>query len=230
MNSKQYDVFLLDADGTLFNFDMAEARALKAVFEINGFAYSDNVLSQYRAISKQLWADFEKGNINIDSLQSLRFSRLFEERGVHCNDTTFNQEYLLELGKGTFLIDGAEEICREITAEGRSIYIITNGIYQVQKARIGHSPLKDYISGYFVSEMVGFQKPDIGYFDYVFSQIACKKENTLIVGDSLTADIAGGINAGVDTCWFNEHNAENFTEIRSIYEITSLYDLRRFLR
>ena len=227
---KTYDIFLIDADGTLFHFDMAEACALKSSFEKFGFVYSDSVLSIYRAINEQVWASFEKGEITIDSLQLLRFSRLFNETGIHCDVNAFNRIYLVELGKGTFLIDGALEICREITARGKPIYIVTNGIYQVQKSRIELSPVKEFISGYFVSEMIGFQKPDIGYFDYVFSNIPdVGRDRVIIVGDSITADIAGGINAGIDTCWYNERNNKNLSGIKPTYEISSLYELRQFI-
>jgi FMN phosphatase YigB (HAD superfamily) len=166
---KKYDIFLFDADGTLFDYDMAEANALKTVFEYCGFDYSENIRSKYREINSQAWKSYEKGEITKAELQTLRFKRLFDSIGIIYDGKTFNAQYLAELGKGSFLIDGALDICREITSHNKKIYIVTNGIFSTQKARIEHSLIKEYISDFFVSEFVGFQKPQKEYFDYIFS-------------------------------------------------------------
>ena len=227
---KTYDVFLIDADGTLYDFDTAEANALNMVFDKYGFVYSDNFLLTYREISAQLWTEFEKGEISINSLQALRFSRLFEELDITGDASEFNQDYLIELGKGIFLKDFALDICKELNAKGKKIYIVTNGIYKVQKPRITNSPLIEYISDCFVSELIGHQKPSTEYFDHVFFHIqAVEKDKTILIGDSLTADIAGGNNAGIDTCWYNDKKANNQTGIKPTYEINHLSELRLFI-
>jgi HAD superfamily hydrolase (TIGR01662 family) len=155
---------------------------------------------------------------------------LFEAIGIHYDETDFNEKYLAELGKGAFLIDGALEICREITKNGKLIYIVSNGILATQEARIKHSLIRDYISDFFVSEFVGYKKPDVEYFEYVFSHIPqVGKDRILLVGDSLSADIAGGNNAGIDTCWFNIDRNENQTGIIPTYEISRLSELNSFL-
>lgn len=227
---KTYDIFLFDADDTLYDFGMAEENAMKTLFGFCGFEYSEEILATYRDINVRAWADYNLGKVTKDELQILRFSRFFEAIGISYDIPDFNQMYLTELGKGTFLIDGAFEICKEIVSSGKEIYIITNGILKVQETRIKHSPLKDYISDFFVSEFVGYQKPDIKYFEYVLSHIPkIDLEKILIIGDSLLADIAGGNNAGIDTCWFNEFNKENKTEIVPTYKISKLSEIREFI-
>jgi len=227
---KSYDVFLFDADGTLFNFNMAEACAFKTVYEECGFAYSDDILKRYSEINEQLWKSFEKAEVTIDEIKTLRFIRLFNEMGVHYDEYDFNDRYVVELGKGAFLIDGAKEICEEITRQGKKIYIITNGITKVQIARLGYSTIKEFVSDIFISELIGFQKPDVRYFEHVFSNMPqVDKERILVVGDSLTADIKGGVNAGLDTCWFNEKTAENSTDITPTYTIYNLSELTQFI-
>lgn len=226
---KKYDVFLFDADGTLFDYDMAEANALKIMFGKCGFDYSENIRSVYREINSQEWKKFESGETAKDELQVSRFRRLFIEMGVSHDAADFNKNYLHELGKGSFLIEGAHEICGHIASSGKNIYIVTNGILATQKARIEYSSIKNYISDFFVSEFVGFQKPHIKYFEYVFSHIPpVGKDKILIIGDSLTADISGGINAGIDSCWFNASGAENVTGIKPVYEIMKLAELKQF--
>jgi 2-haloacid dehalogenase len=227
---KKYDIFLFDADGTLFDFDRAEKNALKAMFKYCGFVYSEDILLKYREISSQLWDDFEKGNITSIDLQTSRFTYLFDYIGVSYDSNQFNLRYLTELGKGTHLIDGALEICDKITTFGKKIYIVTNGILSVQKARIENSEIKKYITDYFVSEFIGFQKPQTPFFDYVFSHTSqLSKGKYLIVGDSLTADIAGGISAGIDSCWFNKPVIANNTNIAPTYEINELTEIINFI-
>ena len=193
------------------------------MFDYCGFEYDETIRTIYRKINSQVWRDYENGEITKNDLQTIRFERLFKDTGVQYDTKDFNNKYLAELGKGIFLFDGALEICKEIVSKGKQIFIVTNGILATQESRIKHSLLKDYISNFFVSEFVGFQKPDIKYFDYVFSHIPkIPKEKILIIGDSLSADIAGGNNAGIDSCWFNEQGIANDTDITPIYEIRKL--------
>ena len=227
---KKYDIFLFDADGTLYDYDLAEAHALKSMFHQSGFPYSEEIRMTYRKINQEVWDLFEKGELTKDVLQTLRFDRLFAEIGVDYDAHIFNEKYLFELGKGSFLIKGTLEICEAIAAFDKKIFIVTNGILATQEARIKHSLIAHYISDSFVSEHIGFQKPDIRYFEYVFAHIPkIDKNKILIIGDSLSADIAGGNLAGIDTCWFNESLTKNQTDIKPTYEINSLKELQQFI-
>jgi len=107
---KKYDIFLFDADGTLYDYDKAEANALKTMFDYCGFDYSESIRTKYREFNSQVWESYEKGEISKEDLQTLRFSRLFNDIGIRYDEKDFNKKYLAELGKGTFLIDGALEI------------------------------------------------------------------------------------------------------------------------
>jgi len=227
---KKYDIFLFDADNTLFNYDMAEENALKIMFKYCCFNYTDNIHFKYRKINSQVWESFENKEITKDELQTIRFKRLFDEINVNYDPIIFNQKYLYELGKGSFLINGALEICKNIISNYKKIYIVTNGILSTQKSKIEHSLIKEYISDYFVSELVGYNKPNKLYFDYVFSHIPkVDKEKIIIIGDSILHDIVGGINAGIDNCWFNENGKINETEFKPTYEITKLQEINKFI-
>ena len=227
---KKYDIFLFDADGTLYDYDMAEANALKIMFANCKLDYSDAIRNKYRQINTKEWEKFEKGEISKEDLQTSRFIRLFDYIGVSCDAMDFNEKYLYELGKGAFLINGALEVCKYIVSQYKKIYIVSNGILATQTSRIKHSSIKDYISDFFVSEHVGFQKPHTSYFDYVFSHIPqVGINNILIIGDSLTADIQGGHNAGIDSCWFNAAGVDNKTGIVPTYEIGELLEVKKFV-
>ena len=227
---KKYEVFLFDADGTLYDFDRAEEHALKVVFQRCGFAYDEDVRARYQEINAQCWEAFEAGELSKEVITTLRFERLFETMEITHDASIFNEQYLFELGKGSFLIDGALDICREIVESGKQIYIITNGVWSVQEARVKYSLINPYILATFVSEEVGFQKPDMRYFEYVFTHIPqIDKEKMLVIGDSLSADIVGGNNAGLDTCWFNPAGLVNTTDGKPTYEVSSLKDLEKFI-
>jgi len=228
---KTYDIFLFDADNTLFDYDKAEQNALKIMFEKCGFVgYDETIRTRYRKINDEQWSKYERGEISIEELQTSRFLRLFQEIGVWHDPEDFNEKYLHELGKGAFLIDDAEQICEYIISHGKKIYIVTNGLTATQTSRIKYSSIKNYITDFFISAGVGYQKPHIKYFEYVLANIPqIGKDKMLVIGDSLTADIAGGNNAGIDTCWFNPAGSENSTGIVPTYEIRELGEIKGFV-
>lgn len=223
---KTYDVFLLDADGTLFDYDKAEENALKSVFHKYRVDYAEDVRAIYRKINQALWDSLEKGQIDKSDIQVLRFKQLFDALGIACDPKRFSDDYLIELGKGSFLIEGALEVCKSICENHGKAYIVTNGISSTQKARLENSVIKPYIAEIFISEEIGYHKPNPLYFEYVFSHIPdVDKSKMIIIGDSLSADIAGGIHAGIDSCWFNKFDSKNNTNTAPTYEIKSLTEL-----
>jgi len=227
---KKYDVFLFDADNTLYDYDLAEKNALSIMLEQYGLSYNEEIREKYREINQAAWSSFERGEITKTELQSTRFERLFKHMGANVNGEAFNNGYLELLGRGSFLIDGAYEICKFIAASGKKLYIVTNGLLATQEARIKHSTISKYISGSFISEVVGYEKPHIKYFEHVFSSISLpQKDRAIIIGDNLRADIAGGINAGIDTCWFNLRGEDDNTGIKPTYEILKLSELYGFV-
>ena len=227
---RKYDIFLFDADGTFLDYDMAKANALRITFENCGLDYSQDTRMKYREINEQMRGYCDKGGRTKKELQMSRFRRLFSENGINYDEKDATELYYDELGKGSFLLDGALEICKEINSCNKKIYIVTNGIFAVQKARIEGSLIREYISDVFVSEFIGFRKPHISYFDYVFSHIPLvKKDSVLLIGNTIPTDIAGGNNAGIDTCWLNGAGNLNETEIIPTYEIKKLDELERFI-
>jgi len=235
---KTYDIFLFDADHTLYDFDKAEKYALQATFEACGFPYDQVVYTQYKEINDSVWSAYEKGELGGDDFPSIRFTRLFQEFEITYDAKVFDIQYLTELGNASFLLDGAVEICQQITAKEKPIFIITNGIQATQESRIKHSLIHPYIAQVFISAAIGYQKPDYRFFEYVLAHIPpINKEQILIVGDSLSADIAGGNNIGIDTCWFNpqgakisptKHTSLN-TPIKPTYEINCLQQITHFI-
>jgi 2-haloacid dehalogenase len=224
----KYNTILFDADGTLFDYDKAEAFALKSALEKYGLPFSAESRKLYRDINKAAWARFENGEISKARLQTSRFDGLFAAIGAAGIDAAlFNADYLDFLAEGAQLMDGAEEACRLLSAD-RALAIITNGIERSQVGRLNKSAIKPYIANIFVSEQVGYSKPAPEYFDYVFREMGlADKAPVLIVGDSLAADIKGGNDYGVDTCLYNPQGIENRSGIAPTFEIRALGEILR---
>lgn len=158
-----------------------------------------------------------------------RFVRLFEELGIDGDGRAFEDEYQDALGQGHFLIHGAEEICTYCAARC-NLYVVTNGVSRTQYSRLQSSGLDRFMKGIFVSEDAGYQKPMKAYFNYVFARIPdFDPETALIVGDSLSSDIQGGVNAGIDTCWYCPDETVENKGIRVDYRIRRLDELRKII-
>ncbi|MGF9978071.1 YjjG family noncanonical pyrimidine nucleotidase [Viridibacillus arvi] len=221
----KYEIILFDVDDTLFDFSKSEKNALHKTFVEFGLPTGlVDYEATYKEISMMLWRDLEQGLITLPKLGVERFKRLFHTHDLEIHADKFSSVYLGYLGKEIHPIQGAVEVCDNLS--GCRLSIITNGFKDVQISRIGGSPLSNTFEHIFISEEIGFQKPEKGIFDYAFSKLQITdKEKVLIVGDSLTSDIQGGINYGIDTCWFNPHFKENKIGIKPTYEIHELADL-----
>ena len=170
----------------------------------------------------------ERGECTKEELQLGRFREFFAALGISFDPAEFNRMYMEELGNGTYLLPHAEEACREL-AKTCILYIVTNGVSRTQRRRIGGSALNGLFREIFVSEDAGVPKPEAGYFEYVFSHLGeVDRKNILLVGDSLSSDMKGAENAGLDSCWFNpqsaplpEHPHITFT-IRDLRELPTI--------
>lgn len=227
---KNYDIIYFDIDDTLFDFSKSEQQAFQSVFSkynlVNDLAkYAES----YREINKVLWEDLERGKISLVELGSERFRRLFLEHGLEMDAVVFNRDYLEFLGQQRYLIQGAEKVIKALSH--KRLAIITNGYTAVQTSRINNSFLEGTFEHLIISESTGFQKPQPEIFDYAFKQLQItEKSNVLMIGDSLTSDIQGGINYGIDTCWFNPKYKENTTNLKPTYEINQLEHLLQIVK
>lgn len=222
----KYQYLLFDADDTLFDFQKSERNALEISLNKLGIEYSDEVLATYKKINHGLWKNFEDGVIEKAEIQKQRFPLFLEAIGHgEIDGKVLGDEFIQNLAKGSFLLEGALPLCEKL-AKHAKLYLITNGFSFVQHSRYDVSEVKQYFSGIFVSEDSGYQKPQKEYFDYVFDRIEeFDKEQALIIGDSLSSDIKGGMNVGIDTCWYNPNHLKKGDEYLCTYEVDDLKDI-----
>ena len=228
---RRYDILLMDADETLFDFRRAEAEALQKTLNENGIDCTPEVEELYSRINSALWKAFERGEVTKPFLKKARFTQLFEQLGITGGGEEAAERYPIHLGEASYPLRGAEELCRLLTDMGCRLCLTTNGISYVQHRRLEKSPLKKYFAeeNVFVSEDIGSQKPQIEYYQYIFEKIGfVDRSRILVVGDSLSSDINGGINAGVDTCWYDPESLSS-GDVQPTYTIHTLDELLRIV-
>lgn len=218
--NKQFDIVLLDADETIFDFKKAEAHSFKQMLECYGVEYTHERLKEYSAINLSLWKALERGEVTRERLKTLRFERFFDSIGVSDIDcVAVNDCYLTNLSNSTFMLEGAEQFVKELHKHCK-IYLATNGLTKAQTGRFSQSAVKDDIDDVFISEQIGYAKPDKAYFEYIFSTLGVEdRSRVIILGDSLTSDMQGGKNAGITTCLYNP-KGERVESTLCDYQIT----------
>ncbi|MDO4296686.1 MAG: YjjG family noncanonical pyrimidine nucleotidase [bacterium] len=229
---KHYSVLFFDLDGTLLDFDASEREALLRLCKERGIEASEAQIRLYHAINDALWKQLEKGEIGRKELQQLRFVKFFEE--IHCADRTDGREnelYKHYLSQSAYPLPYAEEILGQLSLQYQ-LYLVSNGNTSVQNGRLDVCGFRKYFQGIFLSEDIGYAKPDARFFDACLAQMPkTEKGEILLIGDSLSSDMAGGRNAQIDTCWYHPNPEDGQrAEFALTYQIQTLPELLELLR
>lgn len=216
---------LFDLDDTLFDFHKAEKIALTKTLVHFGIDPTEETLALYSTINAAHWKRLELGELSREEVKVGRYRELFETIGVERDPEEATAYYENMLGVGHYFIPGAPELLEELHGKYR-LYIVSNGTAKVQERRIGSSGIAKYMDGIFISQILGANKPDKQFFDICFAEIPdFSLSETVIIGDSLSSDIKGGINAGITTVWFNPKGIENDNDIKPDYTIKELSEV-----
>ena len=216
---------LFDLDDTLFDFHKAEKIALTKTLVHFGIDPTEETLALYSTINAAHWKRLELGEISREEVKVGRYRELFKTIGVECDPVKATAYYESMLAIGHYFMPGAPELLEELYRKYR-LYIVSNGTAKVQEGRIGSSGIAKYMDGIFISQILGANKPDKQFFDICFAEIPdFSLSETVIIGDSLSSDIKGGINAGITTVWFNPKGIENDNDIKPDYTIKELSEV-----
>jgi len=222
---RMYSHILFDMDDTLLDFQKAQFVSFNAVLEKYGVPFSTDTYYRYENINHSLWHQFEEGLLTKEIVQNERFTQFFNIMGLKIDGKQANQFFQESLATQNWLIPSAKEICMELSKR-YTLSIVTNGVGITQKKRFYSSEISCYFANLLISEDIGVAKPDKRFFDEAFKTIGCfEKSQILLVGDSLSSDIQGANNVGIDCCWFNPKNIALDRQVKITYTITDLRQL-----
>ncbi len=220
---------LLDADGTLLDFNRSEQEALRETFGKLNFPFDNSAHAVYHKHNDACWKALERGEISRDELKVRRFQKTFEELNLQGDPALATKIYEGNLSKYAFPFDGAEAVCQQLSRK-YALYIVTNGLKHVQTARMLKTKIPEIVKGIYISEDVGYAKPAPEFFDRIFADHPeLNRKETLIVGDSLSGDILGGNNAGILTCWVNGADTPRPENMTIDFEISHITELEKVL-
>ena len=223
------EYLFLDLDDTILDFHKAERIALSKTLRDFGLEPTETVLSRYHDINIWHWQQLEKGLMTRDQVLEGRFRTLFSELGHPVDAVAVTRAYERNLGIGHYFLPGAEDAVKALFQKYR-LFLASNGTASVQHSRLTSAGLYPYFEKVFVSQEIGHNKPSKEYFDACFARIpGFDAEKAIMVGDSLTSDILGGIQAGMKTCWINPEHKPMREDIRPDYELESIAQLEALL-
>ena len=223
------EFLMLDLDDTILDFHKAERIAIAKSIRDYGVEPTEEVLGRYHIINKWHWEQLELGKMTREEVLGRRFAVLFEEKGMDVDPVAVARAYEKNLGIGHYFLPGAEEAVDALHKKYR-LFLTSNGTASVQKGRMTSANLYRFFEKVFVSQEIGHNKPAKAYFDACFAQIpGFDPAKAMIVGDSLSSDILGGINAGIKTCWVNPAHAPAKNGIIPDFEIEALHQLPALL-
>ncbi len=227
---KNYKFVLWDVDDTLVDFKASEALALRSCYRACGVELSDEDIAAYSKINHDYWKLLEQGKVIKSEMLVQRFTDFAEYlKQSQIDGASMNTNYQLALGDHVAMYEDAMAICTELKGK-KMQYAVTNGTVVAQRKKLKNSGLDRIFDGVFISDEVGYQKPDVRFFEHCFANIPeFEVESALLIGDSLTSDMKGGNLAGVDCCWFNPRGEKAPEDLNLTYEIHCLAQLREIL-
>ena len=220
-------VILWDVDGTLLDFEVAEEAAIHNLFrQFNIGTCTNEMLERYKEINRFYWERLEKGVVSREKVLIGRFQDFFQEMGIDRSlAEDFNKAYQSALGDTIAFRDNSYELVKQLKRQVKQ-YVVTNGTGVAQEKKLRLSGLGQLMDGVFISEEIGAEKPSLKFFNKVFeSIIPAEKDEIMIIGDSLTSDIRGGLNAGIRTCWYNPKKVAVNKAIPAEYMIEDLNEI-----
>ena len=229
MTDKKIKAILWDVDGTLLDFHASERAAIRTLFqEFDLGVCTEEMILRYSSINDDLWKRLEREEVSKREVLIGRFETFFNELGLDPSIASdFNEQYQLSLGDTIVFRDDSDQIVSSLRGRVKQ-YAVSNGTVTAQTKKLRRSGLDKLMDGVFLSEDLGVEKPNIGFFEKVFRQLPpFDKKEILIIGDSLTSDIQGGNNAGILTCWYNPDHLKADSRYRIDLEIDDLHQVNQ---
>ncbi len=223
------EIILIDLDNTLIDFNECARHSIINIFDELGFTYTEKVFETFICENVKIWKRLEKGEITKADLRANRWNIILGKLGINYDGTIIEEKFENGVAKGAYAVEGAYELLNYLYAK-YDLYIVSNGFRFVQESRLKIGDFRKYFKDIFLSEDIGIQKPAKEFFDYCFSKLENpEKETVILIGDSLSADINGALNYGLDCIWFNKNAEELPVSIKPTYMVNTLKEIMKIL-
>lgn len=223
-----YKALFFDVDDTLLNFKLCSQAALSKALDCFNIPHDQCIFDLFYEIDNNLWNKQKQGLISVQNVLDCRFNELFTRLRIDVDSNKFKIIFQENLSGEYILEPGAYDIIRYLSAKYK-LYVASNGIFTMQQSRLKQANLFPSFSDLFVSDDIGYEKPDIHFFEECLKRSRLKNEDVLFIGDSLEADMFGAHNSGIATCWYNPNNKLHNRDLKIGYIIESLYQLKDIL-
>lgn len=224
-----YQFILLDLDNTILDFDTTEKNSFKKIIESFSIEFNLEVLSQYKQINTSLWKLLEQGKVTKDTVLNIRFSEFFKLYNIDVDGEKVEMQFRQYLDESSDLVPNAKNTLLELKNRGKKLYTASNGVYSTQIQRLTNAGILDLFDDMFISEKVGYEKPSVHFFKYCLDNIKdIEKDKIIMVGDSISSDIQGALNAGIDSCYY-KHNKE-LDCLNATYTINDISELLEIVK
>lgn len=222
-------ILLIDLDNTLIDFNECARHSIMNAFEKLGFDYSPVVFDTFIEENVKIWKRLERGEITKPELRANRWNIILARLGINFDGTILEEMFENGVAQGAYAVTGAYDLL-DYLKDKYEMYIVSNGFRFVQESRLKIGDFNKYFNNIFVSEDIGIPKPAKEFFDYCFKSLDNPDKNDVIlIGDSLSADIKGGNDYGIDTIWFNKNGEENLSAITPTYTVNKLSEIKNIL-
>jgi putative hydrolase of the HAD superfamily len=232
-SGKKYKHIFFDLDHTIWDFDKNAEETLYELYDIYklseiGLPSAALFIETYTRNNHQLWAEYHTGKITKTELRETRFRRTFLELGVPPDvlPIAFEDDYVKLCPTKTNLFSYAHETLRYLQSK-YALHLISNGFKEASTLKIRNTDIGKYFTHIIISEIVGINKPDKAIFEHALNLAGAAKDESLMIGDSLEADVYGALNFGMDAIYFNPVNAPKPDDVP--VQVTDLKELTLML-
>lgn len=220
---------LLDVDNTILDFDKCAEESIKKACADTGISYKKEFMPAFTQVNNALWKRVEDGTLTKNGLHAVRFWQVLDKWGVKANGDELEVKFKVYLKESAQKVDGADDLIRYISGK-YVLAVASNSNYKQQVKRLDIAGFTPFIDKFCFSAEIGHEKPSKEFFNACLKELKdFKKEEVIIIGDSINADICGGINAGIKICWFNPKNLAAPDNLKIDYTVKSLEEIKRYL-
>lgn len=221
-------VVFIDIDDTLLDFTKCANDAIKSACNKFGVPYTTTLVDTFHPINLDLWHRLEKKEVTKEKLFDTRFQIVFDKLGIKADGIAFETAFRENFHESAILVDGARDLLEYLRSKYK-VYVASNASMHQQTNRMKRAELDGYIDGYFVSEEIGFPKPQKEFFDACFKALPdVKPQDVVMIGDSLSADIKGACEYGLKTIWYNHRN-DPTADVKCDYIVSRLSEIKNIL-